>query len=194
MWSEITVKQYYEIMDALEEDPMTANEAIIKILFDKEMGDIPIVELKYYLNKMKFLNTNSPKTPVKEEYTINGLKFKPVLDLSKLTTAQFLDYQEFTKVGDHKHILNCLLIKDGEKYGDSDNSEFLWENMKFIDYKALLFFYPLLLENLLKDTLLSSEKMMKKMYKKEKDPMKKKELLEKIVQVRLARNEVGSQM
>lgn len=65
-----------------------------------------------------------PKTP-KKEYVINGIKFKPTLDVSKITTAQYIDFQELVKRGEHKLLLNVFFIKDGEEYGDSDNSDLL---------------------------------------------------------------------
>lgn len=125
MWDKITVKQYYDIISILDDDPVVVNESLIKLLFNKEMGDLPLIELQYYLNELKFLQEDCPDVKLQKSYTIKDMVFKPMLDLRKLTTAQFIDYQEFTKRNDHKHILNCLLIKDGEKYGDNDYSDLL---------------------------------------------------------------------
>lgn len=196
MWELITIKQYYEMIDLIqnEKDPNLITEGLLKMLYNIDMGDIPVTQIGYYMKKLDFIKTEPKRAPLKKVYEIDGMKFKPSTDLTKITTSQFIDYQEFLKRNDYKHILNCFLIKEGESYGDNDYSEFLWDNMKFVDYQAVLFFYQDLLDRLLINTLRSSEKMLKKMYRKEKDPKKKEELLEKIVQLRLAKNEVGSQM
>ena len=140
---------------------------------------------------MKFLQEPyKPKTP-KKEYVIKGIKFRPTLDVSKITTAQYIDYQELLKRNEHKLLLNVLFIKDGEDYGQSDYSDFLWENLTLPDYSDVMFFFLQLLNNLTMDTLNSSKKILKKLYRKEKDQEKKEDLLNKMAQIQIALLEIN---
>jgi hypothetical protein len=80
-----------------------------------------------------------PKAP-KKEYNINGVIYRPVLDISKVTTAQYIDFQECTKRNAYKELLNCLFIKDGCNYGEC-NDDFLWENLTLDVYSDVMFFF-----------------------------------------------------
>lgn len=188
-WNEITVNKYYEILDILNDevgDAIEYNTRLIDCIWGIDSADIPIVRFSWYLDELKFLQEPyKPKTP-KKEYVIKGIKFKPTLDVSKITTAQYIDYQELLKRNEHKLLLNVLFIKDGEDYGQSDYSDFLWENLTLPDYSDVMFFFLQLLNNLTMDTLNSSKKMLKKMYRREKDQKKKEELMDEMVKIQQA--------
>lgn len=188
-WEDLTVKQYYKILDLLQEentDPVELNVELIDCIWKTDSASIPIVEFNYYLNELKFLQEPyKPKTP-KKEYTVKGIKFKPTLDISKITTAQYIDFQELIKRNEHKLLLNVLFIRDNEDYGQSDNSDLLWENLSLPDYSDVMFFFLRLLNNLTMDTLNSSKKILKKEYRKEKDPQKKEELMNEMVKIHQA--------
>lgn len=188
-WEEISVKKYYEILDILKEDQgdsIALNAALIDCIWDIDSADIPIYKFGYYLDELGFLQKPyEPKAP-KKEYHIGEMIFCPVLDVSKITTAQYIDFQEFIKREDHKNILNVLFIKKGEDYGQSDNSELLWENLSLPDYSDVMFFFLHLLNNLMTDSLISSKKILKKQYRKEKNPEKKKEIMDQMVKIQQA--------
>lgn len=188
-WNEITVNKYYEILDILNDevgDAIEYNTRLIDCIWGIDSADIPIVRFSWYLDELKFLQEPyKPKTP-KKEYVIKGIKFRPTLDVSKITTAQYIDYQELLKRNEHKLLLNVLFIKDGEDYGQSDYSDFLWENLTLPDYSDVMFFFLQLLNNLTMDTLNSSKKMLKKMYRREKDQKKKEELMDEMVKIQQA--------
>lgn len=123
-----------------------------------------------------------PKAP-KKEYTINGVIYRPILDLSKVTTAQYIDFQECTKRNAYKELLNCLFIKDGCEYGDCID-DFLWENMTMDVYSDVLFFFLELLKKLMMDTLNSSVKNMKKELRTIKDKTTRIAVLRKMTEVK----------
>lgn len=188
-WSTISVRKYYEILDILGEDmddAIVANSRLIDCIWDVDSASMPIPKFNYYLNELAFLQEPyKPKKP-KSEYKIGDYIFCPVLDVSKITTAQYIDFQEFVKREDHKNILNVLFIKKGEDYGQSDNSELLWENLSLPDYSDVMFFFLRLLNNLMTDSLISSKKILKKQYRKEKNPEKKKEIMDQMVKIQQA--------
>ena len=189
-WENISVRQFYEILDILNEDysgdEITQNADLIDCIWKVHSEDVSIVRFGAYLKELEFLqHPYKPKTP-KKEYLVKGITFCPVLDVSKITTAQYIDFQELIKRGDKKNLLNVFFIKKGEEYGQSDNAELLWENLSLTDFADVQFFFLRLLNNLMMDTLLSSKKMLKKMYRKEKDPMKKEELMNQMATIKMA--------
>ncbi len=177
-WESITVKQYYEIVDILQKDNQT--EGLIKVLFNQEMADIPITRLNWYINQLDFLKSSYKPKNVKNKYLVGDIVVKPVLDIKSITTAQYIDFQELTKRGDYKLLLNCLFIKDGCKYGEEDISDYLWDRLPFSIYSDVLFFFLNFYRRLIHSTLTSSVKRMKKIYRKTKD----KQILRQIVTLR----------
>lgn len=79
-----------------------------------------------------------------------------------------------------------MFIEDGKEYGEVDNSDLLWENLTLDAYSDVMYFFQRLLLDLMKDTLNSSKKILKKMYRKEKDPQKKEEMMDQMVKIHLA--------
>lgn len=185
-WEELTVRKYYEILDILKEDigdAVELNAALIDCIWGIDSAEIPIIRFSNYLDELKFLQEPyKPKTP-RKSYKVGDMEFIPVLDVSKITTAQYIDFQECVKRGDHKSLLNVLFIKKDEEYGQSDNADFLWENLTLDAYSDVQFFFLHLLNSLMTDTLNSSKKILKKQYRKEKDPKKKEEIMNEMVKI-----------
>lgn len=187
-WEDLKLTQYFKIIDILNDvgDAFEQNLDLIDCIWNIDSSNIPFAKLSYYLNELEFLqNPYKPNKP-KNKYTIGGLTFIPTLDVSAITTAQYIDLQELLKIQDKKLLLNVLFIREGEEYGQNDYSELLWDNLRFVDYADVNFFYNRLLNSLMRDTLLSSKKTMKKMYRKEKDPEKKQTLLNNMAQIQQA--------
>lgn len=187
-WEEITVKQYYEILDILRDDVGDAielNARLIDCIWGIDSADIPVIRFSWYLDELKFLQEPyKPKLP-KKEYKVKDKVFKPILDVSKITTAQYIDFQELIKRNDHKLLLNVLFIEDGKEYGEANNADLLWENLTLDAYSDVLYFFQRLLLDLMKDTLNSSKKILRKEYRKEKDPQKRQELMDQMVKIHL---------
>lgn len=187
-WEEITVRQYYEILEILREDvgdALELNARLIDCIWGIDSADIPVIRFSWYLDELKFLQEPyEPKLP-KKEYKVKDKVFKPILDVSKITTAQYIDFQELIKRNDHKLLLNVLFIEDGKEYGEADNADLLWENLTLDAYSDVLYFFQRLLLDLMKDTLNSSKKILKKEYRREKDPQKKQELMDQMVKIHL---------
>lgn len=187
-WEEITVKKYYEILDILRDDvgdALELNARLIDCIWGIDSADIPVIRFSWYLDELKFLQEPyEPKLP-KKEYKVKDKVFKPILDVSKITTAQYIDFQELIKRNDHKLLLNVLFIEDGKEYGEANNADLLWENLTLDAYSDVLYFFQKLLLDLMKDTLNSSKKILRKEYRREKDPQKKQELMDQMVKIHL---------
>lgn len=195
-WSNLTLKQYFELMDSIKDvkDPLIINSEMIRIIFNIEIdGDLPWSKYRDYVEQLSFLkDPYKPKKP-SNFYVINGIKFKTCLNIAEITTAQYIDFQELTKRGDNKNILNCFFVKDGENYGDSDYSDLLWNHLTVDVYSDVMFFFINLLKNLMLNTLTCSKKTLMKMVRKEKNRAKRISLLRKLIilQIQISRLNEG---
>ena len=94
-WNDITLKQFYEIQDILSvEDDYTAFN-LIDYLYNVDCQSLPIKELKKY--DISFIKEPIPDVKLKKEYTLNGNVYKSNCDITKVTIAQFIDYQNYVK-------------------------------------------------------------------------------------------------
>lgn len=94
-WNDITLKQFYEIKNILSvEDDYTLYN-LIDYLYNVDCQSLPISELKKF--DISFIKEEIPDVKVKKEYTLNGNVYKSNIDITKVTIAQFIDYQNYVK-------------------------------------------------------------------------------------------------
>ena len=192
-WKDLNVRKYYEVIKIMNEstDDITLTTELVDCIFDVKSEDLPYLQLMNLVNQLDFLAKRyEPQIP-KKRYVIEDMTFIPSLDIKNITTAQYIDYQNLYKIQDWKNLLNCLLIRENEKYGDNDYSDILWEKLSFTDYSDILFFFLKLWKILMINTLTSSKKALKKQYRAEKNPQKKEELLKTMGQIQLTIMSLG---
>lgn len=116
-WSNITLKKYLQIQDILSvEDDYTLFN-LIDVIYDVDSQSLPISEVKKY--DISFMGNKIPKAKLKDKYTLNGTTYKSNLDLTKVTAAQFIDYQNYIKEQPlcYEKLLSVFFIPKGcEKY------------------------------------------------------------------------------
>lgn len=126
-WNDITLKQFYEIQDILSvEDDYTVFN-LIDYLYNVDCQSLPIKELKKY--DISFIKEPIPDVKLKNKYTINGTVYKSNYNLTKVTVAQFIDYQNYIKNKPVKYedILSIFFIP--EKF-DTYNTNYDIEKVK----------------------------------------------------------------
>lgn len=162
-WSNLTIKQYYSILDATKKDlsDLELSAELIKIIFNRDIEDLPYIKSLSLIKQLDFLRTPYEPSLIKKCFKIGNKEFIPVTDISKITTAQYIDFQTLYKQEDWKHLLNCLFICKGEKYGDNDYSDLLWDYLSATDYIDTLFFFLKFWKKYTVDTLRSSLKLVK---------------------------------
>lgn len=186
-WKDISIKQYYEILDLMSTDDMLViQEGLIKILYGVDMGDIPFNKLNDYLNGLLFLKEPYKAAPVLKEYTIKGEIFTVVNDMSKITTAQFIDFQEFLKRSDYKNILGCLFVKKGEIYGQNNYNDFLYDNLTMDIYLDVTNFFTLWLKKSFHHTVSCSVRELRRKLRKTKDKTERMKILRQIIVLKQA--------
>ena len=123
----LSVGKYLKIQDIAKEEELSDIDkqvAIIAVLADMsedDVLDLPIMEYKALAEKTKFLEKpmNVPKQ-IASTYTLDGWELVPTTDIRKMTTAQYIDFQNFSKEGEKKliEVLSCFLIPKGKKYNE----------------------------------------------------------------------------
>lgn len=111
-WSDITLAKYYEIQDILsvEDDYTVLN--LIDCLYNVDSQSLPVYKLKEF--DISFLKTPIPEVSLKKTYTINGTVYKSNCDLTRVSVAQFIDYQNYSKESPRfENILSIFFLPEG---------------------------------------------------------------------------------
>lgn len=67
---------------------------------------------------MSFMGTEVPREPIRKFYKLNGAKYYANFDTTKMTTAQFVDFQNYTKNNDFIGCLSVCMRPKGSSYND----------------------------------------------------------------------------
>lgn len=191
-WNKVSIAKYYEIKDIVEdkdEDDISKNVQLVALLLDKdeqEIWDMELGEVGDYIRALSFLDRfEIPRNP-SMNITLPGYQITVMKDITKINMAQYVDYQNFIRMPLRESmdkLLSIFLIPKGKKYNEDydiiDLQKTIRENLSFRVAEGLLGFF------LRKwgESLVRSLDYYRKAAKKEKDPQKKKEMQEMLVQV-----------
>lgn len=180
-YRELPIGKYLEICEIARDenvDPLTEQVKIISILTDESEDDIlrlPIAEYKDMSRRLTFLSkAYDGETRIAKSYRIGGMELIPEKDLSKITTAQFIDFQTFSKEGERYYVevLSTLMIPKGKKYNDgydiADVHKAIRENLSVADVLSLSAFFLGKWLRSIKDSAIFSISEIRKMPDKEK--------------------------
>ena len=145
-WLEILELSRDENVDALEQQVKTI--AILTGLTDDEVLDLPITEYKGLVAKTQFLEREyDGSLQIAKSYGLDGMVLIPVKDFTKITTAQYVDYQTFSKEGEMYLVqtLSTLLVPKGKKYNDGYDMDAVQQairnNLSVADVLSLYAFF-----------------------------------------------------
>ena len=189
-WKDITLRQFNKIQDLLREIDEYTTLNIIDVLYDVDSANLPAMEvMNKYAHSLDFLMTTIPTNEkLKETYTINQREYNSNINLTQMTTAQFVDYQNYSKENpvDISKCLSVFIIPKGHTYNDGYDLKQVQEDIKDLDMvtiNTLAFFFKKLYILLLETTLLCLTQDMKKM---NIPTQKKEEILNQLKQIDLA--------
>ena len=197
-WDEITISEFLQLIQLqdVNDDFQLAREVeIMKILTgDPNIDDLSLPEFKQLMNKVTFMNQPIPET-IYPPKSYNTPKFKYIIkpDLTKLTTAQYVDYTNYVKksegLEDLAKILSVFFIPKGFEYGEGYDMDEVIEdienNVDIVTASSVASFFELQSQTCIKALKDYSIRTMKKAMKKQKDPIKKEELKKKIEEVKM---------
>lgn len=114
-WENITLKQFYDIREILSvEDDWTALN-LIDCIYNVDCQAMPIHELKKF--DISFIKDEIPDVKLKKHYTLNGTKYNSNCDITRVSVAQFIDYQNYLKEDEVRleKLLSVFFMPDGCK-------------------------------------------------------------------------------
>ena len=191
-WLEILELSKDENVDELEQQVKTI--AILTGLTDDEVLDLPIMEYKSLAAKTMFLEKEyDGKLQIAKSYGLNGMELIPVKDFNKITTAQYVDYQTFSKEGDMYLVqtLSTLLVPKGKKYNDGYDmdavQQAIRDNLSVADVLSLYAFFLTKWVKSIKDSQTYLDKEIKKIPNK----LMREKLMKQVQEMRSKINGVG---
>ena len=195
-WDNITIEKYYEIKDILddeEDDDITKNVKMVALITDMdedEVWSMDMAEAGEYISRLQFLNKFELPDNPNMKFNLPGYQLKVMKDVSKISVAQYVDFQNFVKLplreGMEK-ILSIFLIPEGCKYNDGydiiDLQKVIRENISFRVAEGLLSFFIEKYGELLIHSLVYCRRQVKKT--KDPEMMEKFKKTEKEIQQKL---------
>ena len=124
-YNDLTLGTYLDIDAVLrsEADDVEKQVRIIALLADRTERDIlelPLGEYAALAAKTDFLRHECPPVTAPARVIVGDRAYIPTQDFTKITTAQYVDFQTFSKEGTEKlaELLSVLLIPEGKTYNE----------------------------------------------------------------------------
>lgn len=174
-------------------DDIDKQVQIIAILGGLSVDEVLLLPLHDYTAmaaQTAFLREHCKPTEIAEGWSFGNLR--PVLDFRKLNTAQYVDFQHYSKDFPRTlpQLLSVMLIPEGKSYNDGYDVLEVQKQVEQIPFPDALglsaFFFGRLL-TLTEDSLTSWASEMRKT----KDPKRMKEIAEKIREVETVLRSAG---
>jgi len=124
--------------------------AILAGMTEDEVLNLPLTQFTEYSAASRFLDDYCPDNlipGVSRSYPLGGFVLLPVTDMRKITTAQYIDFQTFSKDKEKNlvEMLSCFLVPRGKEYNDGydilDVHDAIREEMSVAEVLALLGFF-----------------------------------------------------
>lgn len=195
-WENISIDKYYEIKDILddeEDDDITKNVKMVALITDmdeNEVWNMDMAEAGEYISRLQFLNKFELPDNPNMKFNLPGYQLKVMKDVSKISVAQYVDFQNFVKLplreGMEK-ILSIFLIPENCKYNEGydiiDLQKVIRENISFRVAEGLLSFFIEKYGELLIHSLVYCRRQVRKT--KDPEMMEKFKKTEKEIQQKL---------
>lgn len=149
-WESITYDDFIQIHQIAEADiPETYKTvsllSVLSGMDEKDIESLPINIFTKMVKALEFMDTKPPKPMHKKEYIINERKYVVKADITRITTAQFIDYNSYASEEnpDPINLLSLWLIPEGHEYNDGYDIEqvkYDIRSMNFLDAQAVAFF------------------------------------------------------
>ena len=125
-YDKLPVGTYVEALAiARDYDGEERNLRLLSLLSGESIDDLmdrPFVEVGTDMKRLAFLAKEPTPQKTRKEYHVGPFTLVPTLDYKKVTTAQYVDFQGFTKEpsedGHVVEVLSCFLVPKGATYCD----------------------------------------------------------------------------
>ena len=118
-WKDITIAEYQRYLQIAKSNRRTRDNEIISLFckIDKELlKKLKLKDKKVLVNKInKFVNSKN-ETSLEKRIKFNGKKYGFIPNLSKITTGEFVDIEEYGKnINENLHRIMSVLYREVDK-------------------------------------------------------------------------------
>jgi len=161
-YKQLPVGLYIDICEASQDASMDELAKQVRILAllsgttDDEILNMPIADYQRAVVASDFLQREyQPSGRCASSYKVGGYDLRPFADWTKMTAAQFIDYQTYAGKGTEPHIVeivSVVLVPAGKKYGDgydvADVQRAIRDNLSVADVLDIVAFFFLAVRRL----------------------------------------------
>lgn len=156
--------------------------ALFNGMTEDDVLALPLDKFREYMKDLAWMNTPPDIEQPREEYVINGNTYVLTMNFHKLTTAQYIDFQSYSKDSDYSKMLSVFLVPKGKKYGEGyDALEVINDvsTMPVGEVLGLMGFFIILYRSWSRALLKYSSRILRKAAKREKN----QELMETVTKM-----------
>ncbi len=180
-WANIPYRTLLDIREAANiEDENERVYAIMEAVFGEDVLNLPLKDFNEKCKELQFLQKDIPNDLHVKDIKVNGREYYFDGLLGKITTAQYIDFQNYQKNEDEQKSFSVFIIPKGHKYNDGYDMDQVFKDILDIPVPILFsasFFFSRQFELFIRIFRRYSLKQMKKLGL----PKEAMENLEKVV-------------
>ena len=166
-WKDIKYRTFLDIREAANiEDENERVFAIMEAVFGEDVLDLPLKDFNEKCKELQFLQKEIPNDLHVKVIKVNGREYYFDGLLGKITTAQYIDFQNYQKNNDEQKVFSVFIIPKGHKYNDGYDMEQVFNDILDIPVPVLFsasFFFSRQFELFIRIFRRYSIKQMKKL-------------------------------
>lgn len=118
-WANITYRQLLDIREAANiEDENERVYAIMEAVYGEDVLNLPLKDFNEKCKELSFLQKAIPNDLHVKNIKVNGREYYFDGLLGKITTAQYIDFQNYLKNEDEQKTFSVFIIPKGHSYND----------------------------------------------------------------------------
>lgn len=118
-WNDIKYRTLLDIREAANiEDENERVYAIMEAVFGEDVLNLPLKDFNEKCKELQFLQKEIPNDLHVKDIKVNGREYYFDGILGKITTAQYIDFQNYQKNNDEQKSFSVFIIPKGHKYND----------------------------------------------------------------------------
>ena len=166
-WKDIKYRTLLDIREAANiEDENERVYAIMEAVFGEDVLNLPLKDFNEKCKELQFLQKEIPNDLHVKDIKVNGREYYFDGLLGKITTAQYIDFQNYQKNEEEQKTFSVFIIPKGHKYNDGYDMEQVFNDILDIPVPVLFsasFFFSRQFELFIKIFRRYSIKQMKKL-------------------------------
>lgn len=137
-WNDITYRQLLDIREAAENaDDNEKVYAIMEAVFGESVLDLDLKDFALKCKEIEFLQKEIPNDLHVKDIKVNGREYYFDGFLGKITTAQYIDFQNYQKANDEYKSFSVFIIPKGHSYNDGYDMEQVFNDILDIPVPVL---------------------------------------------------------